>query len=424
MVEHITLHESENEFVGKKKNLVIPHVALTMDDFVVHYIDKSDYSNRYLSFVAKEDGTFKFSGNSINYSLDDGSTWIELASETNTPTVNNGDRIMWKGNLTPPPSSGIGDIDGIGIFSSSGKFDVEGNVMSLLYGDGFEGKVTLSDDYEFSMLFKGCTHLENARRMSLPATTLTKCCYRSMFEGCTSLTTVPKLQATTLSIACYTYMFKGCTSLTKAPNLLAETLTSECYLGMFSGCTSLTEAPQMQGKILDWRSYGSMLAGCTSLTEAPELPATTLYSNCYQSMFKGCTSLTEAPELPATTLENYCYEFMFEDCTSLTEAPELPATTLKNYCYQSMFRGCTSLTEAPELKATTLTQHCYNNMFEGCTSLNKITCLATDISAIYCTQEWVNGVAANGTFVKNASMSSWTSGVDGIPSGWTVTNAI
>ena len=368
MVEHITLHESENEFVGKKKNLAIPHVALTMDDFVVHYIDKSDYSNRYLSFVAKEDGTFKFSGNSINYSLDDGSTWIELASETNTPTVNKDDRIMWKGNLTPPPSSAN---DGIGIFSSTGKFDVEGNVMSLLYGDDFEGKVTLSDEYEFNMLFKGCAHLENARRMSLPATTLTRGCYRAMFQGCTSLTTVPKLQATTLANVCYLYMFSNCTSLTKAPELPAETLTSECYFGMFSGCTSLTEAPQIQGKILDWRSYGYM--------------------------FDGCTSLTKAPELPATTLKGYCYQSMFRDCTSLTTVPKLPAITLKYSCYQSMFQGCTSL--------------------------NKITCLATDISATDCTRDWVNGVAANGTFVKNARMSSWTSGVDGIPSGWTVTNA-
>lgn len=98
----------------------------------------------------------------------------------------------------------------------------------------------------------------------------------------------------------------------------------------------------------------------------------------------------------------------------------LPATTLEQACYSGMFQGCTSLTTAPELPATTLAERCYYQMFRGCSSLNNITCLATDISANNCTTNWVNGVAASGTFTKAASMSSWTTGNNGIPSGWTV----
>ena len=59
-------------------------------------------------------------------------------------------------------------------------------------------------------------------------------------------------------------------------------------------------------------------------------------------------------------------------------------------------------------------------MFASCTSLTAITCLATDISATNCTTNWVNGVAASGTFTKAASMESWTRGNNGIPSNWTV----
>ena len=59
-------------------------------------------------------------------------------------------------------------------------------------------------------------------------------------------------------------------------------------------------------------------------------------------------------------------------------------------------------------------------MFSGCSSLNYIKCLATDISATDCTGNWVSGVASTGTFVKNASMTSWTEGTSGIPNGWTV----
>lgn len=153
------------------------------------------------------------------------------------------------------------------------------------------------------------------------------------------------------------------------------------------------------------------------------LPATTLAMSCYAVMFNGCTSLTTAPELPATILSNSCYSTMFSGCKSLTTTPVLPATNLADYCYASMFFSCTSLTTAPTLPATTLSDNCYYQMFYGCTKLNYIKCLATNISAYNCTYNWVNGVAATGTFVKAADMTGWTTGIEGIPTGWTVQNA-
>ena len=116
---------------------------------------------------------------------------------------------------------------------------------------------------------------------------------------------------------------------------------------------------------------------------------------------------------------------MFANCTSLTTVPSdyLPATTLASGCYHSMFQDCTSLKTATELPATTLVDGCYQYMFYNCASLNYIKCLATDISATDCTNRWVDGVAANGTFAKSPDMSGWTTGENGIPTGWTVINA-
>ena len=113
---------------------------------------------------------------------------------------------------------------------------------------------------------------------------------------------------------------------------------------------------------------------------------------------------------------------MFRDCDELTAAPELPATVLADYCYNQMFRGCTGLTVAPELPATTLAARCYHQMFWDCKKLDHITMLATDISATNCLEEWVVGVASTGTFTKAAAMTSLTTGVSGIPEGWTVKN--
>ena len=178
---------------------------------------------------------------------------------------------MWKGTLTPTSSNGIGT------FSATGNFNVQGNVMSLLYGDNYKGQTDLTGkNYAFYYLFYNNTKVINAKNLSLPATTLVNRCYFCMFMKCTSLTTSPELPATTLAQSCYNAMFDG----------------------------------------------------CTSLTTAPELPATTLADGCYGYMFRGCTSLTTAPELPATTLAEFCYDYMFNGCTGLTTAPELPATTL------------------------------------------------------------------------------------------------
>jgi hypothetical protein len=112
---------------------------------------------------------------------------------------------------------------------------------------------------------------------------------------------------------------------------------------------------------------------------------------------------------------------MFRGCTSLTTAPALPATTLADGCYNGMFYGCTSLTTAPALPATRLAAQCYQSMFYGCTNLDYIKCLATYISASYCTNNWVDGVSQYGTFIKNETMQNWTTGVNGIPTTWVVT---
>jgi hypothetical protein len=114
---------------------------------------------------------------------------------------------------------------------------------------------------------------------------------------------------------------------------------------------------------------------------------------------------------------------MFYGCTSLTTAPQLPATTLASSCYQGMFSGCISLTEAPELPATTLASECYDGMFRNCSSLNYIKAMFTTIPGTTYTKNWVSGVAASGTFVKNSAATWDVSGADGIPYGWTVQTA-
>lgn len=364
--------------------------------------EPSGYSTQYLTFEALEPASFTWTQSNlrtIQYSLDSGSTWNTLNSNGSTPTISAGQTVMWKNPNAP------GTYETVGHFEPTGKYIVYGNIMSLVWGDDFIGKTTLpSGDYfafnnTFScMNYTGNTNLISAENLIIPVLDDENFSCQNMFYGCSGLTTPPELPATALTNSCYSQMFLGCTSLTTAPKLPATKLENACYFDMFMDCTSLETAPN--------------------------LSATTLAIGCYQNMFDGCTSLKNVQSvLPATTLPADCYEGMFDGCTSLTTAPEICGTTLSNRCCYAMFADCASLTTAPVLPAATTAELCYGMMFLRCTSLNYIKCLATDISAYNCTYHWVSGVASLGTFVKNSSMSSWTTGINGIPYNWTVQNA-
>lgn len=202
-------------------------------EYICDTCETPTYETQYLTFRAREAGTFSFS-NAMSYSLDSGTTWTTLEGGASTPTIQSGETVMWKGNSRPYEGGGIGH------FSSTGEFDVEGNAMSLLYGDDFEGETNLTGkDYAFQLLFQYCEHLISAENLVLPATTLADYCYDGMFFACWNLSVVPELQATILTPYCYRGMFWACSGLTTAPELPAITLVEGCYYGMFGDCTSL-----------------------------------------------------------------------------------------------------------------------------------------------------------------------------------------
>lgn len=469
----VILETEKNTFEGTISGLWAAGQVYTFS------INANDMVN-YLRFTAIEDGTFTLTIpasvntsylTSVSYSLDDGDTWVTTENSSSavtitTPTVTAGNSVVWKGD-GKQYSSGT-SASTASKFSSTGRYNVSGSIMSLLYGNGVN-KTVLPGSYTFIYLFNNNTKLVDASELLLPATTLRERCYAYMFNGCTSLTTAPELPAMKLETLCYGYMFYGCTSLTAAPELPATQTNYNCYSNMFNGCTSMTTAPsvlpamtlyndcyeymfastaitaapELPAMTMRPNCYLSMFYRCSSLTTAPELPATTLNTNCYKNMFCACTSLTTAPELPATTLDQGCYYDMFSSCTSLTTAPSvLPATKLQNNCYYGMFRSCSKLTAAPELPATTLAQacyaymfgycsslttapelpattlqpQCYVMMFNRCTKLNYVKAAFVDIPYTNCLTDWLTNVSKTGTFVKNAA-ATWTGY---IPSGWTV----
>ena len=194
-----------------------------------------DTSN-YLTIEALEDRLkVSLSINDCEYCIDGDGMWKTLYAETNTPAINTGQTISFRGNLIPSLSNGVGT------FTINKYHNLKGNCMSLLFGDEAKGKTDLSGyDNAFKVLFSGNTLLYKVASDFLPATTLAEGCYHNMFRDCTSLITAPSLPAITLAIGCYQGMFSYCSKLVNAPELHATTLVGRCYRNMFTYCSSLS----------------------------------------------------------------------------------------------------------------------------------------------------------------------------------------
>ena len=194
---------------------------------------KPGYENQYLTMEALDNATIEvyphYTDSKLYYKIDN-EEWKEY-NNSDTITLNTSSKIMFKETLTSSR------LRATRFECSSGHINVYGNIMSLLYGDDFIGKTTMSD-FSLKQVFSR-SNIIDAGNLILPATTLSNACYHRMFYGCTSLTTAPALPATILAKHCYEGMFYNCASLTQAPVLPATTLAEGCYWSMFSGCTSL-----------------------------------------------------------------------------------------------------------------------------------------------------------------------------------------
>ncbi len=206
------------------------------------YAPVHDYANDYLTFKILSGGTIVWQafGSGFNkviqYSINDGA-WTPITAQTGTSvsfTVSANDTVRFKGSNNTYSSSKA-NYDGFE--GGTAYFNIEGNIMSMVYGDNFIGNTALTGTYNFCSMFKK-TNVISAENLILPSVSLTNYCYRALFSWATGLIKAPELPATTLAQGCYWYMFEQC-AITTAPELEANTLPREGYGHMFEGCSSL-----------------------------------------------------------------------------------------------------------------------------------------------------------------------------------------
>lgn len=219
---------------------IATHPGYHDSDVAIKYIQSNDYSQNYLTFNVLTAGEIPWDSigtemaRTISYRIN-GGTWASITAGSSTISVVAGDVVEFKGSNSAYSKD---KFNYSGFYEGTATYNVEGNIMSLIYGDDFYGQTTLQDPWALANVFNH-SKVISAENLIMPATTLTEYCYRATFANCSSLTTAPQLPAETLANGCYYYMFDNCIKLTTAPDLLAPTLVKECYLGMFHGCSNL-----------------------------------------------------------------------------------------------------------------------------------------------------------------------------------------
>lgn len=206
------------------------------------YENIHDYSEDYLTFRIISGGTVAWKAigtghtDTIQYSINNGVwTSIQANSTPSTIAVSSSDIVRFKGNNI---SYAKDKNNYAGFEGGTAYFNIEGNIMSLIYGDNFFDNQKFSGGtYNFCSIFKK-SHAVSAENLILPASALTNYAYRAMFSYCTDLVTAPALPARKLSTGCYWYMFEYC-AISNAPELNASALTNECYGNMFINCSNL-----------------------------------------------------------------------------------------------------------------------------------------------------------------------------------------
>lgn len=347
-----------------------------------------DFPSTYFTTYAREAGAITFTiaksvstsqVQYISYSTDGGTTWVttnnvgsQIVTIT-TPEVSQGTFIYWKGKGGSANSLGSGS-EGCRV-NGSAKFDVGGDLASLLREDDYETNHTIgSQGYKY--LFKDSVNLVHAKHLNIifdgnfPGYALNE-----TFMGCTSLEDTPKIQ--------WGQFVSGSTS---------------ALVGLFRNCTSLKEVtyPLQTLDFTNGGSAGNMFNGCTSLTKVQDINVTGLGSSCMQGMFQNCISIVHCP---------------------IKSIPNAVA----NNCFNSLFYGCASLVDCFEMPVATLVNGCYNQMFRN-SNIPYVKMLATDISATSCLNNWMYGVpnVSTSIFVKHIDATWTTTGNSGVPNKWTI----
>lgn len=316
-----------------------PLTFTAVDECTVHVRDHIYYStdngetwnyneNEWTYVTLQPDATLQLRGN-FNEQFQNG--WLEMAENDDQHRYKLSGNVMslyspdayYKATL---PTDG--SLNFWGAFSDrEGLTDVSGLVLP-----------NNAPDSAFREMFTRCHNLVNAG-FTINAKDCGIQSYLWMFNDCFNLTTAPIINVKNICHEGMLGMFQNCYALVTPPDLSSITgfvskngmSTGGAFKSMFENCTSLTSIPMVPVMDQDGNTdtYQRMFAGCSALTAAPEFTIIGATwegegGGKYYQMFQGCSSLNDASDLTFNT-DNGCVYFqndwtgyIFDGCSALT----------------------------------------------------------------------------------------------------------
>lgn len=246
-IKKFDTHSDYEDFI-ETEDFIKPNVSYCVDNVEVHYNPLILPKDQYLTFDVITDGTIRWHhygylpNDTIYASFDNGETWQTLTSGGNGTTLNvqEGDKIIFKGENDYYGIYNEGDsVWNYSRFRSTAKFNVSGNMLSLIYGDNFKQYTQLpqidsSEAAHFLKIFD-LSCIVSAKDLIIPvnAANVTDHSFEGMFVGNYYLEEIPEILPTTIP----ELFFYNCTSLVNV--ILPNNVTNIAY-GAFQACTGLT----------------------------------------------------------------------------------------------------------------------------------------------------------------------------------------
>lgn len=186
----------------------------------------------------------------LYYSADK-SSWSAITASTGTSAyipINAGQKMYLYGNATQFCNGTIDQWVHFTGSSTSEKYDIGGNIMSLFSGHNFLGVTKFNASYTAHCvgMFHTFNGLVNAEQLRLPVTILAKWSYAHMFQNSKQLQTAPPFDIVSITAkSAMKYCFYGCSALISLPRLFAEDIPQYGYHYLLYGCTSLKKIEMM-----------------------------------------------------------------------------------------------------------------------------------------------------------------------------------
>ena len=191
----------------------------------------------------------------------------------------------------------------------------------------------------------------------------------SMFQQCSSLTSLDLSSFDTSNVTDMSQMFYHCSSLTNLDLSNFNTSKVTEMSNMFYSCSSLMSLDLSSFNTSNVTKMFSMFQSCSSLTDLDLSNFNTSKVTNMRNMFKNCSSLTSLDLNSFNTSNVIVMSQIFCDCSSLTSLDLSSFNTSKMTDMSYMFENCQSLTSLDLNSFNTSNVTNMSFMFSGCSKL-------------------------------------------------------